>query len=180
MAKKKKTQTLIEYQKWNRAKWGLWAGMFSAPLIPATIMTAVNWDEWFAKSGISLPMGFALLLVSTLLSVLGMWKRDELINKKVSFVFYLCGLFLTFGASFLFLANLMAQVVYMFLATAGGLAISGTADQFNKSLVIPNVEDYKKLVEENGLDERSKKKQQRKEQAKKDAELEEKERQAVE
>lgn len=179
-AKKQKSETLINYEKWNRAKKALYVGMFSAPLAPATIMTIVNWDEWFKKSNASLPMGFALLLVSTLLSVLAMWKRDDLINKKISFVFYLCGLFVMFGASFLFLANLMAQVGYMFLATAGGLAISGTADQVNKSLVKKRVEEYKQLIEENALDERSKQKRQRKEQAKLDAEKEEKERQAIE
>ena len=162
--KKQKSETLINYEKWNRAKKALYVGMFSAPLAPATIMTIVNWDEWFKKSGVSLAM----------------WKKDDLLNKKISFVFYLCGLFVAFGASFLFLANLMAQVGYMFLATAGGLAISGTSDQINKSLVKKRVEEYKQLIEENALDERSKQKRQRKEQAKLDAEKEEKERQAIE
>ena len=43
-----------------------------------------------------------------------------------------------------------------------------------------NVEEYAKLVDENQLDNKAKKKAQRKEQARLDAEMEEKERQAVE
>ena len=180
MAKKAKSPTLVRYKRWKLASFGLKAGAYAAPLLPATIMTIVNWDEWFAQAGVSLPLGFVSLLISTLLSIIGMWKKDDLLNKKVSAVFYLAILFCCFGATFLFLAKLFSQVGFMFLATAGGLAVGGTADQLNKSLVNVRVEEYAKLIEDNVLDDKAKKKAQRKEQAKLDAEKEEKERQAVE
>ena len=180
MAKKELPKTVIAYRKWNAAKWGLYAGMFAAPVIPASIMTAINWNEWFAQSGVSLPLGFASLLVSTVLSIIGIWKKDDITNKAVSAVYYLALIFVCFGATFLFLANIFSQVGYMFLLTAGGLAVGGTSDQVNKSLVKPRVEEYKKLIEENALDERAKKKAERKAQAKLDAEKELKERQATE
>ena len=168
--KKQKPQTLKSYQKWNTAKWCLYGGMFAAPFIPATAMTIINWDEWFAQTGVSLPLGFASLLVSTILSIIGIWKKDDIADKTVSAVYYLALIFVCFGATFLFLASLFSQVGYMFLATAGGLVASGTADQVNKSLVKPRVEEYKKLINENLLDEKAKKKALRAEQAKKDAE----------
>lgn len=178
--KKQTPKTLVEYKKWNTAKWALYGAMFAAPVAPATIMTIINWDEWFAQSGVSLPLGFVSLLVSTLLSIIGIWKKDDLANKAVSAVYYLALVFVCFGATFLFLANLFSQVGYMFLATAGGLVASGTADQVNKSLVKPRVKEYKELIETNALDTRAKKKAERKERAKLDAEKEERERQPTE
>lgn len=180
MAKKEVSPTVKAYKKWKTARAGLYAATFSSPLLPATVMTIVNWDEWFAKSGVSLPLGFASLLVSTVLSIIGIWKKDDLTNKAVSAVYYLALVFVGFAASFLFLANLMAQVGYMFLATAGGLIAGASADQVNKSLVKPRIKEYRELIDANGLDTRAKKKIERKQQAKLEAEREEKERQATE
>lgn len=179
MANKPKYKTIQEYKKWNRAKWGLYAGMWASPLVPAGTMTIINWDEWFAKSGVSLPFGFASLLVTTILSIVLIWKKDEIVNKAVSCIFYIAVLFVFFGATFLFLASLYQMVGYMFLATAGGLVASGVSDQVNKSLVKPNLEFYQKLIAENHLDAKSKRQLKREEQARKDAE-EDAKRQAVE
>ena len=180
MHKKEKSPTVRTYKNWKSARLALYVATFSSPLIPASIMTIINWDEWFQQSGISLPLGFASLLVSTLLSIIGIWKKDNLMNKTISAVYYLALLFVGFAAAFLFLANLMSQVGYMFLATAGGLLAGGTADQVNKSLVKPRVKEYRNLIDKNGLDARAKRKLERKKQAKLDAENEEKERQPVE
>ena len=166
--KKQKSTTIRSYQKWNAAKWCLYAGMFASPCVPATAMTIINWDEWFAQSGISLPFGFASLLVSTLLSIILIWKKDDITNKTVSVVYYLAIIFVFFGAALLFLAKLFSQVGYMFLATAGGLIASGTADQINKSAVKPNVDYYKTLISKNRLDKRSKRLAEIDEQARKD------------
>lgn len=179
MAKKPKYKTIQEYKKWNGIKWGLYAGMWASPVAPATVITVINWDEWFAKSGVSLPFGFASLLVTTILSIILIWKKDEVVNKAVSCVFYIAVLFVFFGATFLFLASLYQMVGFMFLATAGGLVASATADQFNKSLVKPNVAFYQNLIKENHLDAKSKRQLKREEQARKDAE-EDAKRQAVE
>ncbi len=178
--KKKVSPTIKSYRKWSTAKWSLYGATFAAPVVPATVMTIVNWDEWFAQSGPSLPLGFVSLLVSTLLSIIGIWKKDDIANKAISAIYYIALLFVCFGATFLFLSSLFSQVGYMFMATAAGLVASGTADQVNKSLVKPRVEEYKELIDKNALDERARKKQQRIAQAKLDAENEEKERQAIE
>lgn len=178
--KKKTPETVKSYRKWNVSKWALYAGTWVSPFIPATAMTIINWDEWFAISGPSLPLGFASLLVSTLLAIIGIWKKDEIVGKSISMVYYLAVIFAGFGASMLFLAGLFSQVGYMFLATAGGLVVGGTSDQLNKSLAKPMVEEYKKLIEDNCLDPKSKRKAERKEKAKLEAEREAQELQAVE
>lgn len=170
--KKQVSPTIKSYNNWNAAKWGLYAGMWSAPFIPATVMTIINWDEWFAQTGVSLPLGFVSLLVSTLFSIILIWKKDDITNKAISAVYYLAIIFVFFGASLLFLANLFSQVGYMFLATAGGLMASGTADQINKSVVKPNVEYYKNVISKNYLDKKSKRLAAIEEQAQKDAEAE--------
>lgn len=180
MAKKQKLKTIKEYQKWNVIKWSLYGAMFVTPLAPAATMTAINWEDWFAKSGVSLPCGFVMLVISTLLSIIFIWKKDEITKKSVSAIFYLSLVFACFGCAFMFLAKLFEQVGHIFLATALGLVASGTSDQFNKSLVKPRVAEYKELIDTNGLDTRAKKKAERKAQAKADAEKEAAERQAVE
>lgn len=170
MSKQPKLKTVQEYKKWNGAKWGLYAGMWASPVIPASIMTAINWDEWFAKSGVSLPFGFSMLLVSTLLAIVLIWKKDDIMNKAISAVFYLALLFACLGGTMLFLASLYTQVGYMFLLTAGGLVVSGVSDQINKTLVKPNVDYYKELIANNQLDAKSKRRAEREEQARRDAE----------
>ena len=170
--KKVKSKTISTYKKWNAARWGLFAGQFAAPLMPAAIMTAVNWEEWFAKSGTSLPLGFASLLVTVILAVLGLWKKNEIIEKTVSIVFYLALLFFMIGVTACFLASLFSNVGYMFMATGGGLLASGICDQVNKSAVNEKVKEYRQLIDDNNLDDKAKRRQERKDRARREAEEE--------
>ena len=174
MAKEKKikSKTVSTYKKWNAAKWGLFAGQFAAPVVPAAVMTAVNWEEWFAKSGHSLPLGFASLLVTVILAVVGLWKKNEIVEKSVSIVFYLSLLFFMIGVTCCFLASLFSQVGYMFMATGGGLLASGICDQVNKSIVNERVNEYRKLIDDNNLDYKAKHRQERIDRARREAEEE--------
>lgn len=181
MAEKKfKSKTVKKYRLWKTAKYGLYAAKYAAPFIPATALTIINWDEWFNKSGVSLPLGFASLLATTLLALIGIMKRDEIVKKNVSVIFYLAIVFVCFGATCLFLANLMAQVGYLFMLTAAGLAASATSDQIGKTVVEERIAEYRELIDTNCLDNRAKRRQERKERARLEAEQEAAERQAVE
>lgn len=182
MAKKEKfkSKTLQTFKRWKALKVGLYAGMFSAPILPATITTIINWDEWFAQAGVNLPFGFASLLVTTILGIVGIWKKDEIVSKAVSAIYYVALVFACLGATNLLLSSLFSTVGQMFLLTAGGLVASGTCDQVNRNLVTKRIEEYAELVEKNELDPRVKKKNERKERAKLQAEEEAKHLHAVE
>lgn len=167
--KKVKSETISAYKKWNAARIGLYTGMYVMPLMPATIMTCVNWNEWFNASGVSLPMGLITLLIGVLMAIMGITKRDELFKKNVSGLFYFVLVFAIIGISFKFLANICNQMGDMFLFTACGVLGSGGCDQLNKSLVKPRVEEYKELIESNFLNAKAKAKQERKLRAEQEA-----------
>jgi hypothetical protein len=172
MAKEKKEITTLGYYKrWKVAKYGLNATKWLSPFAPATAITIANWEEWFAKQGTTLPFGFASLLISILITILAMSKKDEFVEKKVSYMFYLAGVIAMWGVSFMLLANIMNTMGMMFMFTAMGIIGGGGAEQVNKSLVSARISEYKQLVDENGLDKKAQAKALRKEKALKEREL---------
>ena len=181
MAKAKfKSKTISTYRKWATAKWSLYAGMYALPLIPATIMTGIHWEEWFESCGTSLPFGFVSLLLGVALTILGIAKKDNIFKKQLSGVFYIALVFAVLGIAFKFLSNICNQMGDMFLLTTLGILAGATSDQVNKSLATPRLKEYKKLIEDNCLDTRSQKRKERKERAAKEAKEEAKKMQAVE
>lgn len=175
-----KSKTLSTYRKWTTAKWALYAGMYLLPLIPASIMTGVHWEEWFKNCGTSLPFGFVTLLLGVVMTLIGIVKRDEIFKQNISGIFYFALVFVVLGLSFKFLSNICNQMGDMFLLTALGILAGATSDQVNKSLATPRVKEYKQLIKDNCLDMRSIKRKERKEKAAKEAKEEAERRQAVE
>lgn len=178
--KKAKSKTLSTYRGLQAADISIGVGKYAMATIPAIVMTAVNWDEWFSNAGTSLPAGFSMLILSTVMSIIGISKRDEIMKKNVSGLFYIGLVFFCFGISFKFLSNICDQMGDMFLYTALGIFGGAVADQVDKTTVKPMKEEYAKLVEDNALDPRTKKKNERKALAKAEAEAEAKSMQAVE
>lgn len=175
-----KSKTISSYHKWNTARWSLYAGMYILPLVPATVMTGLNWEKWFENCGTSLPFGFITLLLGVVMTLIGIAKRDDIFKQNISGLFYFTLVFVVLGLAFKFLSNICNQMGNMFLLTAVGILTGATSDQFNKSLVTPRVKEYKKLIEDNCLDMRSIKKRERKEKAEKEAKEEAERMQAVE
>lgn len=169
--KKPKLKTVETYKKLVFGKYALYAGTFAFPLVPATIITIVNWDEWFAKSSTSLPFGFASMLVTVILAIIGILNSGTILKKAEIALYILAGLFICVGITNLFLASLLVQVAYVWLAVGAGLVGSGTCAVVEKKVFEPNIKLYKKLIKDNNLDYKSKREKAREEQARKDAEL---------
>ena len=167
---KKKLKTIQERNKYRAIKAGMFAGVFASPLVPATVIIGVNWDEWFNKAGASLPFGFACLLLTVITAIVGILKSD-IIFKKVDVALYsLAGFFLLIGITNLFLATLFATLGKMWIFVGTGLLGSGVFYTVEQKVVEPNLKFYNKLIEENCLDVKSKRQKAKEEQAKKDAE----------
>ena len=178
MERKPKPKTVQMRDRWRAGKIALYAGTFVAPITPATIVTIINWEEWFSKSSISLPFGFATLLVTVILAIVGVLNSGKVFKKADIALFVLAGFFACVGLVNLFLASLFAQMGYMWLYTASGLLVSASCLIAEEKVVEPNLKLYNKLIEENCLDAKSKRKKKKEEQAKLDAE-EDAKRQAV-
>ncbi len=170
--RKEKSKTLTTYKRLKGAKYGLYAGTFACPLIPATIVTAVNWEEWFNKSGMSLPLGFACLMLSVVIAVVGVLKSETVFSKIDVALYCLAGFVACVGLSCMFLASLFTQMGAMWLYTASGILGSGVCITVENRAIEPELKFYKGLIEENCLDYKSKKRKEREERARAEAEAE--------
>lgn len=171
---KKERTTLQTYKSLKRGRIALEAGKYAMPLIPAGVMTGVNWEVWFKNCGASLPFGFTTLIFAVVLSILGISKKDNLVKEKLSGLVYLALTFACFGLAFKFLSNIMNQMGDVFLWTALAICGSFGVDQVDKTVMDKNIAFYKDLVDKNELDPRAKKKRLKEEalaeKAKKEAE----------
>lgn len=153
--KVKKTKTTLQkYKTWRNATYALAGSEFAMPLIPFGVILGINWSDWVGNSqaeGWSIGLGFGMLIVATIMAMIGIWKKNDLINSKVSAIFYVAVVFAVVGFGLKLLASMINQLGDMFLYVALGIVGSGTIDQVNKAAVKPRMEFYSKLVKENGL-----------------------------
>lgn len=174
---KEKSKTKSSYRKWNTVKWSLYAGTYTLPLVPAGIVTGVNWNEWFNKENSwSIGLGFGMLLITVLITIIGVAKRDKIMSEKVSSLYYLAAVLACWAIVLMFLASIANQFGYMLLYTCFGLLGGATCDQVRKSKVDGEVEFYKQLLIDNGLLESERRKRQRQELARREAQNEAKRR----
>lgn len=167
--KKKKTTKQV-YNKWRAAKWGLKAGTYTAPLIPEAVILGVNWNEWLAESNSwSLGAGFSSLLVTIVLTIWGIAKKDELMKKTVSPLFYLSIVMVMWAIVLMFLSSIASSFGTMLFYSAAGICAGACCDQVNKSKVIPECEWYKQMMKEVGLDKAENKRKERREKARQEA-----------
>lgn len=168
--KKAKSVTKRTYKKWKITRYSLKASTYLLPLVPEGIILGINWNEWFAtKESWSIGLGFGSLLVTVLVTILGIAKRDEFINKNVSSLFYLSGLMAMWAVVLMFLASIANQFGIMLLYTSAGICAGATCDQVNKAVVIPEVEWYKEMLKDVGLDQKEEKRKAIREKARQEA-----------
>ena len=182
--KKPKSKTVSTYKKLKAGKIALNVGTFLAPIVPATVVTIINWEEWFQKSSSSLPFGFASILITVVIAILGVLKSDTVFKKADIALYFLACLFACIGITCMFLASLFEQMGLMWVYTSAGLLGSGVCVTVNKKVIEPQIDFYKGLIADNCLDNKSKRKQERIERAQQEArreaeELEEKRRRAT-
>ncbi len=151
---KKAKTTLQKYKTWRNASYGLAASEFAMPLIPFGVVLGLNWSDWVGNSqseGWSIGVGFGMLIVATIMAMIGIWKKNDLISSKVSAVFYVAVVFAVVGFGLKLMASMINQLGDMFLYVALGIVGSGAVDQVNKVAIKPRMDFYSKLVKENGL-----------------------------
>lgn len=154
MAKAKtKSKTLATYKRYRALKWGLYSSVYALPLVPASVLTAINWDEWVAQTGNSwsLGLGFGSLLLSLLITILAVAKKDKFLKDLLSPVFYIALILGVWSVSFLLLSSILHNFGQMLLFTSLSLIVSGGADQVRTKLVEPQLSFYKDLVVTNKL-----------------------------
>lgn len=187
MAEEKKRITKGQYEtiktlrKYKRIKYGMKAGTYASCLVPFGAILGTHWEEWFAKQdegSISIGVGFGMLLVATISTIVCIMKRDEDFMKKFSPLLYVAILCAMWAVSFMFLSSIMTEAGTMFLYTAIGIASGGVIDQIDRVFVQERYDIMVKVAEDNGLTNKGAFMKQAMKQAKEDAER--KQREAVE
>lgn len=169
MAKKERT-TLQQRNHYKHQKVGLYALTFASPFLVASVHTSICWNDWFnASGGISLPFGLVSLFLTVVASVIAILKSDTIVKKGTIALLLLGVLFIFIGITNLFLASLFQNMGFLWMEAGGGLIGSFVSYTAESKLVEPKYQMYKKLVEDNGLDKKSLKKQKAKEKAEREA-----------
>lgn len=175
---KVKSKTVRQRNALKVANASMIGAKFAMPFIPATTMTIINWDEWFKQTQGGLPAGFLALVLATAISIIGIWKKDKLVEKHISPLFVFALALFVVAASFLWLANVMHQAGMMFLFTAGAVVAAAVDDQVQQSVVVPALKELNEDIKEGGLDKKTNKREERKK--RRLAEMDEARRRAVE
>lgn len=151
---RKKRTINQKYRLWRNLFVSMKVMEFASPLVPFATLVGINWEEWFGKSqseGWSIGLGFGMLAVATIMAILEIVKRDELMKTKLSFAFYAAVVFVMIGFSFKLLASIMSEMGDFFLYVSCGIAGGGVMDQMNAMMIKPRADFYKDLIEKNGL-----------------------------
>ena len=176
---KKPKSTIEKARMWKRAEIGITAAKFAMPFIPFFTILGINWNEWVGDSsseGWSIGLGFGMLILATAMAIIGIWKKDELINSKISGVLYIAIVFLIIGFAFQLMASIMTEMGTMFLYVAIGLGASFATDQVDKLAIRPKAVFYAELADKYGLVKESVQKQEDEEQARIEGEMAKQER----
>lgn len=169
---KKEYETIKTLKKYRNLKYGLKAGTYASCLVPFGVILGVNWQEWFAKSdegSVSIGVGFGMLLVATISTIVCVMKRDEEFMKKFSPLLYAAVVCAMWAVAFMFLATVMNEMGKMFMYTAIGIASGAAIDETNRVVVCERYEIISKIAEENGLTKKGEFMKEALRQAKKDA-----------
>lgn len=147
-------ETIKALRKYRGLKYGLKAGTYAACLVPFGVILGVNWQEWFQKTedgGISIGVGFGMLLVATISTLVAVMKRDEDFMKRFSPLLYVAVLCALWAVSFMFLSSIMDEMGEMLLYTAIGVASGGVIDEVEKAIVEERYQIMLKVAKDNGL-----------------------------
>lgn len=170
---KKEYETIKTLKKYRNLKYGLKAGTYATCLVPFGVILGVNWQEWFTKTeegSISIGVGFGMLLVATISTIVCIMKRDEEFMKKFSPLLYAAVVCAMWAVAFMFLSSIMNEMGKMFMYTAIGIASGAAIDETNRVVVSERYEIISKIAEENGLTKKGEFMKEALKQAKKDAE----------
>lgn len=150
-------ETIKALKKYRGIKYGMKAGTYLSCMTPSAIILGVNWDDWFGAasqaegSAPSIGVGFGMLAVSTIATIVAVMKRDSDFMKKFSALFYVAILCALWAVSFMFLSSIMNEMGQMFLYIAYGVACGGIFDEGSEIAIKPRYEFLVDLADKNGL-----------------------------
>lgn len=156
MAKRNKPKYQLnkDYRKWLAIKAGMKVGTYASVLTPSAVIFGMNYQEWFAESGSNGPsigIGFGMLIVSTLVTIVAVFKKDSDFMKKFSPLFYIAVICLLWAATFSFLSSILYEMGSMFYYISAGVLGGAVFDEVNTAYVNPRYEAIKAARDKAGV-----------------------------
>lgn len=175
MKKERKPKTTLQtYKALKRTKLAMQIGTFVLPLVPMVVIGGINWNDWFANAGSSLPAGFTTMLIATLSAIATIVKNKELKEHGISPLIIGAITLILIGVSCKFLSSILNDLGTMFIAAGAGIVMSFVDETVEHKIVDGRIEEYAGYVRDNNLDpkqiRREEKRKAREEKAKKEAE----------
>lgn len=156
MSRKNKPQdsaTIKQYKKYRNAHYALKVAPFPTVLTPFAVELGFNWGEWFGegKDNTSIGLGLAMAIVTTVLSVLAIVKKDSELMKKIGAFVSVGIMFLAWGAICILLASVLTELGTLLLYSGAGIIGAAVEESVDKAVVKEKYEFMLDLVNKNGL-----------------------------
>lgn len=155
--KNKQPKTLKDYKNWRNLHYGLKAAPVATVAAPLGIEVGLNWNDWFkVEDKLSVGLGLILAVITTILSVIAITKKDSELIKKAGPFISLGIAFLLWGAVCWLLYSLLYQLAYLLLTAGTSILVAAIEDSVDKWLVVEKYETMKKLADEKGFTKKGK------------------------
>lgn len=148
-------KSVREYKKWRNVHYSLKAAPFAFVLVPLGTEIGVNWGTWFAEDTgndkVSLAFGLVMAVISCLLSVLMLAKKDSDLMKKIGPYYAVGAWFLVWGATFYLLYSILYQMAELFIWAGVSVLAGAIADTVDNNVAEQKYKDAKAIVDKYGL-----------------------------
>lgn len=146
-------ETVRKYKAYRNAHYALKVVPYPTAIAPFAIQLGLNWNVWFPgdKDGTTVGIGLAMALLTTLLSVLAIAKKDSEFMKKVGPFVSVGFAFLAWGAVCLFLASVLTELGKMLIYSGCGILAAAVEDAVDKAVVKEKYLFMKDLADSKGL-----------------------------
>ena len=168
--KRELTKTEKDLRKYKAIHYSLKAAPFATVMVPFGVELGVNWNKWFpqGQNNTYVAIGLSMSVLSTILSVLAIAKKDSDFMKKVGpFVTLAIG-FMMWGAVCVFLSSVLMELGLLLIYAGCSIIGASIEDVVDKAVVKPRYLKLKAVADENGLTKSGEWELEVEEQAKKD------------
>jgi len=170
--KKAEYASVKEYKKWRNIHYSLKSAPYASVAIPLGAEAGVNWSEWFgdktSQNHVSIGFGLGMAIVTTLLSVLAIAKKDSDTMKKIGPYYSVGVAFLMWGFVFYLLSSIAYDAAFLLIYAGAGILAAAIESNIDAAYVKERYEIAKKAMDDNGLSKKGEWKQSLEAQAKKD------------
>ena len=162
--KPKRTKTQNRLAGWKFLRGFMVGSKYVVAEVPAAVMIAVNHRDWFPNvtQTVSVSTGFSMFCLTTFVSLICIWKKEETYKKISPFITAAIYLII-FGLICLFMANILYDLGMLCAYTGAGMIVAVCEDTLEKNVVEKKVTYWQGVLSAAGLNIKENKEKEKKE-----------------